>query len=175
MVNLKKKLLLYLLLWAVCGQTFARNIRIYGYVTDSENRGVELANVAIAGTATGTTTNKNGYYELLFAHCDTVELVFSMIGYTTIRQRVIEPQDVLNINVEMSSDEQWIEEVEVRGLKRQTGTMEGIEASNTRVMPDATGGSIESLLITFAGVNQNNELSSQYTCGVAVSTRTRCM
>lgn len=162
MVNLKKRLLLYLLLWAVCGQTFARNIRIYGYVTDSENRGVELANVAIAGTATGTTTNKNGYYELLFAHCDTVELVFSMIGYTTIRQRVIEPQDVLNINVEMPTDEQWIEEVEVRGLKRQTGTMEGIEASNTRVMPDATGGSIESLLITFAGVNQNNELSSQY-------------
>ena len=29
-------------------------------------------------------------------------------------------------------------------------------------MPDATGGSIESLLITFAGVSQTNELSSQY-------------
>ena len=29
-------------------------------------------------------------------------------------------------------------------------------------MPDATGGGIESLLITFAGVKQNNELSSQY-------------
>lgn len=162
MVNLKKGLFLYLLLWAVCGQTIARNVRIYGYVTDSENRGIELANITIAETTTGTTTNKNGYYELLFADRDTVELVFSMIGYTTIRQRIINPQEVMNINVEMPTDEQWIEEVEVRGLKRQDGTMGSIEAQTTRVMPDATGGSIESLLITFAGVNQNNELSSQY-------------
>ena len=162
MVNLKKRLFLYLLLWAVCGQTIARNVRIYGYVTDSENRGIELANITIAETTTGTTTNKNGYYELLFADRDTVELVFSMIGYTTIRQRIINPQEVMNINVEMPTDEQWIEEVEVRGLKRQDGTMGSIEAQTTRVMPDATGGSIESLLITFAGVNQNNELSSQY-------------
>ena len=162
MVNLKRRLFLYLLLWAICGQTIARNVRIYGYVTDSENRGIELANITIAETTTGTTTNKNGYYELLFADRDTVELVFSMIGYTTIRQRIINPQEVMNINVEMPTDEQWIEEVEVRGLKRQDGTMGSIDAKTTRVMPDATGGSIESLLITFAGVNQNNELSSQY-------------
>ncbi len=159
---LRRRLSIYFLLCVCCGQVLARNVRIYGYVTDSENRGIELVNVAIAETPTGTTTNKNGYYELLFPHCDTVELVFSMIGYTTIRQRIIAPQDVLNINVVMPTDEQWIEEVEVRGLKRQNGTMEGIEAATTRVMPDATGGSIESLLITFAGVNQNNELSSQY-------------
>ena len=113
-------------------------MRIYGYVTDSENRGIELANVTIAETTTGTTTNKNGYYELLFADRDTVELVFSMIGYTTIRQRIIDPQEVMNINVEMPTDEQWIEEVEVRGLKRQDGTMGSIEAQTTRVMPDAT-------------------------------------
>lgn len=161
-LRLRKRILTYLVLAVCCGQVLARNVRIYGYVVDSDNRGIEFANVSIAGTTTGAATNKNGYYEIVFADTDTVELVFSMVGYTTIRQRVIEPQEVLNINVEMPTDEQWIEEVEVRGIKRQSGTMEGIEASTTRVMPDATGGSIESLLITFAGVNQNNELSSQY-------------
>ena len=40
--------------------------------------------------------------------------------------------------------------------------MDRIDAGTTRIMPDATGGSIESLLITFAGVSQTNELSSQY-------------
>ena len=40
--------------------------------------------------------------------------------------------------------------------------MDQIDALTTRVMPDATGGSIESLLITFTGVSQTNELSSQY-------------
>ena len=66
------------------------------------------------------------------------------------------------MNVEMATSEEWLEEVEVRGVKRQTTMMDHIDAGASRVMPDATGGSIESLLITFAGVNQNNELSSQY-------------
>ena len=42
----------------------ARTIRIYGYVTDSDNTGIELANVFLKGTTTGTTTNRNGYYDL---------------------------------------------------------------------------------------------------------------
>ena len=93
---------------------------------------------------------------------DTITLVYSMIGYTTVYQRIVSPQEVLNVNVEMATSEEWLEEVEVRGVKRQTTMMDHIDAGASRVMPDATGGSIESLLITFAGVNQNNELSSQY-------------
>ena len=110
----------------------------------------------------GTTTNRNGYYELLLEPRDTITLVFSMVGYTTVYQRIVLPQEVMNVNVEMATSEEWLEEVEVRGVKRQTTMMDHIDASASRVMPDATGGSIESLLITFAGVNQNNELSSQY-------------
>ena len=85
-----------------------------------------------------------------------------MVGYTTVYQRIVLPQEVMNVNVEMATSEEWLEEVEVRGVKRQTTMMDHIDAGASRVMPDATGGSIESLLITFAGVNQNNELSSQY-------------
>ena len=180
------------------GALYARNVRIYGYVVDSDNRGIELANVVSiqdAGLRTpdkrlnsadsetsetnvispssfildlssqqeGTTTNRNGYYELvLMEPSDTITLVYSMIGYTTVYQRIVSPQEVLNVNVEMATSEEWLEEVEVRGVKRQTTMMDHIDAGASRVMPDATGGSIESLLITFAGVNQNNELSSQY-------------
>ncbi len=159
---------LLLCLSSVC----ARNVRIYGYVVDSDNRGIELANVYEIGPTpslptregeNGTTTNKNGYYELILMEPrDTIMLVFSMVGYTTVYQRIVSPQEVLNVNVEMATSEEWLEEVEVRGVKRQTTMMDHIDAGASRVMPDATGGSIESLLITFAGVNQNNELSSQY-------------
>lgn len=142
----------------------ARTVRVYGYIVDSDNRGIEFVN-AYAGEGAdlvGTTSNRNGYYELLVDERDTVCLTFSMVGYATVKQRVIRPNDVVNINVVMATDEQWLSEVEVRGIKRQQGTMDHIDAETTRVMPDATGGSIESLLITFAGVSQNNELSSQY-------------
>ena len=126
--------------------------------------GIELANVVVlnADLPIGTATNKNGYYELMLDESDTVVLSFSMIGYTTVQQRIIDLHDVLNINVQLLTDEQLLTEIEVRGIKHSQGTMDQIDASATRIMPDATGGSIESLLITFAGVSQNNELSSQY-------------
>ena len=148
----------------LCTFSHARNARIYGYVVDQDNVGIELANVAVlhSDRPIGTATNKNGYYELLLEEADTVVLSYSMIGYTTVQQRIIDLRDVLNINVQMLTDEQWLTEIEVRGIKHTQGTMDRIDASATRVMPDATGGSIESLLITFAGVSQTNELSSQY-------------
>jgi len=144
--------------------SYARSARVYGYVTDQDNVGIELANVVVlnADRPIGTSTNKNGFYELMLEQTDTVVLSFSMIGYTTVQQRVIDLKEVLNINVQLLTDEQVLTEIEVRGIKHTQGTMDQIDAATTRVMPDATGGSIESLLITFAGVSQTNELSSQY-------------
>ena len=163
---MKKITTIWILVTLCFLHVYARNIRVYGYVVDSDNRGIELANVVVSddaqNTQIGTTTNKNGYYELILEPKDTITLIYSMVGYTTIYQRVISPQEVMNVNVEMATSEEWLEEVEVRGVKRQTTMMDHIDAGASRVMPDATGGSIESLLITFAGVNQNNELSSQY-------------
>ncbi|MBO5618934.1 MAG: TonB-dependent receptor [Paludibacteraceae bacterium] len=167
-----RKILKIVNFWFLCAcvcNTYARTARIYGYVVDQDNVGIELANVAawenVQSTKVllgGTATNKNGYYELLLEETDTVVLEFSMIGYTSVQQRIIDLRDVLNINVQMLTDEQLLTEIEVRGLKHTQGTMDHIDAETTRIMPDATGGSIESLLITFAGVSQTNELSSQY-------------
>lgn len=147
-----------------CTPLFARTARVYGYVVDQDNIGIELANVVVLNTERpiGTSTNKNGYYELILDEADTVVLNFSMIGYTSVQQRIIDLRDVLNVNVQLLTDEQVLTEIEVRGIKHTQGTMDRIDASATRIMPDATGGSIESLLITFAGVSQTNELSSQY-------------
>ena len=152
------------MLLAVTAFSYARNARVYGYVVDQDNVGIELANVAVVNSdkPLGTSTNKNGYYELLLDERDTVVLQFSMIGYTTVQQRILDLHDVLNINVQLLTDEQLLSEIEVRGIRHTQGTMDQIDAKATRIMPDATGGSIESILITFAGVSQTNELSSQY-------------
>lgn len=152
----------------LCLFAHANTRRIYGYVVDTDNRGIEYANVYIKETLNsnytiGSVTNKNGYYELITGELsDSATIVYSMLGYRTTE--IITPliQEVLNINVELPTDAEVLEEVEVRGIKHSSGMMDQIEAATTRIMPDATGGSIESLLITFAGVNQNNELSSQY-------------
>lgn len=174
---MRDKIIRIVNLWILCACavcSHARSARIYGYVIDQDNVGIELANVAAWRDVRsdeerstkellgGTATNKNGYYELLIEETDTVVLTYSMIGYTSVQQRIIDVRDVLNINVQLLTDEQVLTEIEVRGIKHTQGTMDHIDATATRVMPDATGGSIESLLITFTGVSQTNELSSQY-------------
>ena len=146
-----------LTLWAKTPQ-----VRLYGYVLDTDNRGIELANVYIEGTTMGTTTNQNGYYDITVEMGDTIVMVYSMIGYETIRQQLYTRNDVLGVNVVLPTNEEMLSEVTVRGIQRQTGTMDRTDVSVARLMPDATGGGIESLLITFAGVRQNNEMSSQY-------------
>lgn len=159
------------LMLLLANHTNAREVRLYGYVVDTDNRGIEYASVVLhqpsqiannTSTPIGTATNRNGYYQLVIPYQDTLTLTFSMMGYTTITHTILQPPDVLNVNVEMTSENQLLDEITVQAIKRQTSTMDYIEATTARVMPDATGGSIESLLITFAGVNQNNELSSQY-------------
>ena len=137
-------------------------VRIFGYVLDSDNRGIDLANVFVEGTTTGTTTNQNGYYDLLVEMGDTIVMVYSMIGYETIRQQLYTSNQVLGVNVVLPTNEEMLSEITVRGIQRQTGTMERTDVGVARLMPDATGGCIENLLITFAGVRQNNEMSSQY-------------
>lgn len=164
-ISLKHIIVLVLCsLFLAPSNVYARTARVYGYVVDQDNVGIELANVVVlnAERPIGTATNKNGFYELMLDETDTVVLSYSMIGYTSVQQRIIDVRDVININVQLLTDEQLLTEIEVRGIKHTQGTMDHIDAATTRVMPDATGGSIESLLITFAGVSQTNELSSQY-------------
>lgn len=139
-----------------------RKVRIYGYVIDTDNRGIEYANVYAKGSTIGTTTNKNGYYDLQLETNDSITIVYSMLGYKTIEHTFLPDQRVIQISVELQSEATALSGVEIRAHHKQIGTMERMEAEQVRMVPDATGGSIESLLITFAGVSQTNELSSQY-------------
>jgi len=148
-------LLLSVSMWA---QT---HVRIYGYVIDVDNRGVELANVRVANASTGTTTNQNGYYDLSIRASDSVTLVYSMVGYRTIRHTIHPHQSVVQISVQLPPLANQLAEVNVVGQRRQTSTLDALDPSKFRVTPNTSGG-IESYLITFAGVSSSNELSSQY-------------
>jgi hypothetical protein len=162
---MKRRLITYILIsWIGILSAWAKapEVRLYGYVLDTDNRGIELANVYVEGTTMGTTTNQNGYYDITVEMSDTIVMVYSMIGYETIRQQLYTRNKVLGVNVILSTNEEMLSEVTVRAIQRQTSTMERGDVGVARLMPDATGGGIESLLITFAGVKQNNELSSQY-------------
>ena len=62
----------------------------------------------------------------------------------------------------MRENSTMLQGVEVTEVRKQTGSMQHLDASDYKLAADATGGSIESMISTMAGVSSGNELSSQY-------------
>jgi len=152
--------IIFILFFSICLSAQTK-VRVYGYVIDTNNRGIELANVYYQNSTNGTVTNQNGYYELIAEVKDSATLVFSLLGFKTIKHTIYSQQKVIQISVELPASSKEIGEVNVVGQRRQTSTLDMLDASKYRLMPNSSGG-IESLLITFAGVSSSNELSSQY-------------
>lgn len=158
---MKFRILLILSFFTIFSTVAQNKVRIYGYVIDTNNRGIELANVYIENTGIGTTTNQNGYYDISIDVKDSITIIYSLIGYETVKHTLLPKQKVLQISVELPSKAKQIKDIDVIAQRRQTSSVDYIDPSKYRLMPNSSGG-IESLLITFTGVNQNNEMSSQY-------------
>lgn len=161
-----RNLLLFILLCCSLPAVAAQRIFVRGYVLDDGKRAVEYATVQVREAATGAITNDKGFFEVSFPRpegADSVTLVFSCIGYTPASRTVaLTDEQAYVVVVNMSANTTELGEIEVRALARQTGTLMTIDTEKLRLMPDASGGNIESLLTTFAGVSSNNEMSSQY-------------
>lgn len=146
----------------VCAVIGDAQVKIHGKIVDNEDKDLEFVTVRIAGTALGATSGLDGTYSLSVPQRDTINVVFTCIGYKEVNRRLIEASGDVTLNVKMLPATYEIGEVEVTDIKKQTSQMQTIDASNVRISPDATGGSVEAMLATLAGVNSNNEMSSQY-------------
>ncbi len=154
--------IIYMLLTiSVSGQE-SKRAKISGHVRDAEGYPIELVNVSVKGTVIGTATNEKGYYSLSVNKGDSVTLVFSCLGYNKAERIIPELSQDMSLHVKMSYMSFGLEEVTVTSHRIRTDMMESLDASKIRRLPDPSGGSIESLVVTYAGVSQSNELSSQY-------------
>lgn len=160
-MNLRKFCILSITL-IFCAITAVAQVKIHGKIIDNEEKPLEFVTVRIAGTALGATSGLDGTYNLSVPQRDTINVVFTCIGYQEVNRRLIDASGDVTLNVKMLPTTYEIGEVEVTDFKKQTTQMQTIDASNVRISPDATGGSVEAMLATLAGVNSNNEMSSQY-------------
>ena len=136
--------------------------RLFGYVNDADKRPIELATVSVKGKAIGTTTNKNGFYELQLNDKDSVMLFVSCVGYKPFVKKILPDFKLAQFNITLQADARELSTVEVKARRLQSTTSELIDVSQWRMLPDASGGNIESLISTLPGVHSTNELSSQY-------------
>ncbi|MDE6089562.1 MAG: TonB-dependent receptor [Duncaniella sp.] len=137
-------------------------VKIHGKITDNNGDPVEFATVRIAGTAIGVTSGLEGDYSLSCPAADTITVHFSCIGFREETRRLIDASGDVTLNMRLQLTTEMLQQVEVTELKKQTGSIATIDASELRKNPDASGGSVESLITTMAGVQGSNEMSSQY-------------
>lgn len=161
---MKKLLLLIISIICISASlpAWAENVVISGKVTDREGKPVEFATVKVSGTAIGGFTELNGTYKLTVAQADTIPMQFSCIGYRDVRKNLINPQGEVTLNVTLQPDDIMLQEVEITAYRSSTGGMQQFDRDALKLSPDVSGGSVESLLTTMAGVNSSNEMSSQY-------------
>ncbi len=141
---------------------FGENVNISGKLRDEENKPVEFATIRVAGTSIGTNSDVEGKYSLSLSYNDTIEIVFSCIGFKTISHKLIKPKGNLTLNVKLYPDNVALQDLEVVGFRDNINGMQSFDADAFRLSPDVSGGSVESMLVTMPGVNSSNELSSQY-------------
>ncbi len=142
---------------------FSQRVTIKGKVTDDKQQPIEIANVKAEGQAAGTITDLKGRYIFTCESNDSLVIVYSMLGYQTRKKTFKSPTDTITVNVVLPAMDYTLDGVEVIDEQRQMGGTQQIKTPDQmRLLPDASGNGVESIISTQAGVSSHNELSSQY-------------
>jgi hypothetical protein len=138
-----------------------QNAYIKGTVKNNQREAVQGVSIYY-GDAKGTTTNTNGEYFLEIPAKKDIVLIFSHVSYNSLYKRVKVPKKrTFRYSPTISLKTEEIEEVTVQDFRKSSQGLTNVKVRKVKNIPGPTAG-IENLLMTFAGVNNNNELSTQY-------------
>ncbi len=88
-MNITRSLFLFILLFIASNTLIAQqNAILSGNVRDQDNKPLELVNVAMLGSTTGSVTDQKGNYVLVVPADQDITVDFSFIGYKSKRYQV---------------------------------------------------------------------------------------
>lgn len=135
---------------------------LFGVVSDSLGRPIELMSVSVLGESLGTQTDSKGRYELSVPPNVQHQVVFSHINFKQRKFAVtLLPGSRKELNVSSIERVNELDAAVIIDERNRRNTMQRIDPKLALEIP-TSGGGIEALLKTLPGVSSNNELSSQY-------------
>ncbi len=139
---------------------FSQTAIIKGVVKNADKEPIE--GVAISVKSFGTITNEQGAFNLKVPANQKITIIISHVAYELLKKTVTIPNHktyrfypVLKAKVEK------IKEVTVVDKKKDAQGIISVNPTDITKIPGANQG-VENILMTLAGVNNNNELSTQY-------------
>ncbi|MCD8293621.1 MAG: carboxypeptidase-like regulatory domain-containing protein, partial [Clostridia bacterium] len=137
-MTMKRKYLLTATAVLFAVSTAYAKVTIHGKITDPENEPVEFVTVRIGGTAIATNSGLDGSYSLSTAEQDTIEVIFTCIGFKEVKRQLIDASEDVTLNIGMQRNVKELQEVEVTEFRKQTGAMQTIEGSSYKLSPDVS-------------------------------------
>jgi hypothetical protein len=135
---------------------------IFGKVTNDVKQGIINANITLSGLSGGTTTDKNGEFELQVPAGKKIAVTITYIGFVTDTiDLFLQPGERKEIHLTLTAASTSLPAIDVSGRQVRTNTFNRIDTKTITLIPSANAG-IEDLIKTMPGVSSHNELSSTY-------------
>ena len=131
-----------------------------GTVKNKDKKAIE--NVSVEFGLTGTVTDKEGNYSLRIPFKKEIVLKFSHISYRTYTHTTkAKSRNAIRFSPILVLKTEKLAEVIVKDRRKEAEGIISIDVAKAKAIIGANAG-IENILMTLPGVNNNNELSTQY-------------
>ena len=154
-----KLLLLFSILYS--SALLAQKATVRGVILDVFDEPIPSVNITFGNT--GAISDLDGYYLIEITANENVQITYSHIGHKNVQATLnLSNNEDYELNPVMKTDIEQIATVVISG--RENKRVEGITTLSPeaiRRMPSAISG-VTSLLTSLPGINNNNELSTQY-------------
>ncbi|TPE43169.1 TonB-dependent receptor [Pontibacter mangrovi] len=159
-----KYLSVWLLLLVPLGVS-AQQARLLGTVLNEQRQPLEMATVALKGSATGVHTMADGSFAITLPAQRELVVLVRYLGYKEQEHTLtLQPNESRRLDFILEPDPQQLQTVDVRGREddtREQASMTRLDPKNVSQLPSAFG-DFNKILVTLPGVSSNNELSSTY-------------
>lgn len=157
--NVRLAIILICLMMSIMAH--ADGFTLKGKVIDEEEHALELVTVSCLAQGKMTMTNLKGEFSLDLHSADSVEVRFTMVGYSARKRIFRHPKGKINVQIVMRPMEA-LQEIVITEKRRQTSQTQQLNINDVRQGPATTGNAVEEMIQQQAGVSTHNELSSQY-------------
>jgi hypothetical protein len=152
--------LIWILIFCINFISNAQTAKVQGVLLNENNQAVE--GVTVSYQTRSVITDSSGFYSITLPSNQKVILIFSHISLGRITATFqLQPNEILEYNPVMIGNAEQLSDVIITSNKRRVQGIVSIEPETIRKIPGANAG-VENILKSFAGVNNNNELSSGY-------------
>jgi hypothetical protein len=141
---------------------FCQNGYLSGTIRSDSGEPLQFVNLAVKGTSTGTTSDKEGHFTISLPANQRVVLLYTFIGYESDSLVIsMKPNERKSVHLSMRRASKELESIEVKDNQIRTNTFNRLNPKVLTYIPTINA-SIEDLIKTMPGVSSRNELSSQY-------------